>query len=263
MVLQADPFVQSPSNSQNFNRYSYVLNNPLSYTDPSGYLFKKLNKVLGKFAPFVAIAIMFIPGGQGIGAAMLKGFIAGGIASGSLKGAVVGAFSAGIGFGGDLGFIGNGMVGGLSSKVMGGKFGHGFWSAGISSKLAPGIQNNVSNSYASVAIHAIVGGTISKATGGKFANGAYSAAFASALREALASASRTGVGSSSEAETDATKQNREAFEARIKELVNDGTIDPKKTFLTMDLAAKEILGVLSPLYEQYGLEAGGYIVKNG
>ncbi|RUO18180.1 hypothetical protein CWE08_11890 [Aliidiomarina iranensis] len=40
--LQADPFVQSPSNSQNFNRYSYVLNNPLSYTDPSGYLFKKL-----------------------------------------------------------------------------------------------------------------------------------------------------------------------------------------------------------------------------
>lgn len=121
----------------------------------------------------------------------------------------------------------------------------------------------MSNSYASVAIHAIVGGTISKATGGKFANGAYSAAFASALREAQASASRTGVGSSSEAETDATKQNREAFEARIKELVNDGTIDPKKTFLTMDLAAKEILGVLSPLYEQYGLEAGGYIVKNG
>ena len=35
--LQADPFVQAPKNSQSLNRYSYVLNNPLSYTDPSGY----------------------------------------------------------------------------------------------------------------------------------------------------------------------------------------------------------------------------------
>jgi len=28
----------SPSNSQNFNRFSYVLNNPLKYVDPSGYV---------------------------------------------------------------------------------------------------------------------------------------------------------------------------------------------------------------------------------
>jgi uncharacterized protein RhaS with RHS repeats len=35
--LQADPIISEPYNSQNFNRYSYVLNNPLMYTDPSGY----------------------------------------------------------------------------------------------------------------------------------------------------------------------------------------------------------------------------------
>ncbi|MBL8299208.1 MAG: hypothetical protein JNN30_12795, partial [Rhodanobacteraceae bacterium] len=35
--LQADPFVQAPRDSQSFNRYSYVFNNPLAYTDPSGY----------------------------------------------------------------------------------------------------------------------------------------------------------------------------------------------------------------------------------
>jgi RHS repeat-associated protein len=33
-----DNYVQMPDNSQNFNRYSYCLNNPLKYTDPSGEL---------------------------------------------------------------------------------------------------------------------------------------------------------------------------------------------------------------------------------
>ena len=34
--LSPDPYVQAPENPQNFNRYSYCLNNPLKYTDPSG-----------------------------------------------------------------------------------------------------------------------------------------------------------------------------------------------------------------------------------
>lgn len=34
--LQPDNFVQDPSNTQNYNRYGYVLNNPLKYIDPSG-----------------------------------------------------------------------------------------------------------------------------------------------------------------------------------------------------------------------------------
>lgn len=35
--MSPDPFVTSPFNGQNLNRYSYVLNNSLSFTDPSGF----------------------------------------------------------------------------------------------------------------------------------------------------------------------------------------------------------------------------------
>lgn len=37
--LSPDNYVQMPDFSQSFNRYSYCLNNPLKYTDPSGELF--------------------------------------------------------------------------------------------------------------------------------------------------------------------------------------------------------------------------------
>lgn len=48
--ISADPYIQAPLNSQSLNRYSYVMNNPLSYTDPSGFwsfgkkLFKSIKR---------------------------------------------------------------------------------------------------------------------------------------------------------------------------------------------------------------------------
>lgn len=43
--LSPDPYIQTPDLSQNFNRYSYTLNNPLKYTDKNGkfFIFTLLN----------------------------------------------------------------------------------------------------------------------------------------------------------------------------------------------------------------------------
>ena len=38
-MMNADPFVPDAMNGQAWNRYSYVINNPLALTDPNGYCF--------------------------------------------------------------------------------------------------------------------------------------------------------------------------------------------------------------------------------
>jgi len=81
--------VQDPYDTQAWNRYAYVRNNPLNTVDPSGYFFKKLFKRLWKgfFAP-LALNWAFGPFlGGGLNARLNGGhFLKGGI-----KGAISGA----------------------------------------------------------------------------------------------------------------------------------------------------------------------------
>jgi len=46
--LSVDPFIQEPGNGQSVNPYSYVMNNPLGFTDPTGYIGSRIKDSEGE-----------------------------------------------------------------------------------------------------------------------------------------------------------------------------------------------------------------------
>jgi RHS repeat-associated protein len=198
--LQADPLIQDPTNSQSLNRYSYVWNNPLNATDPSGHLVFSLLAMLiagAEFAmadlaiyAFAGFADALVAGGS-FKDALLSG-IAAGVSAGAFSkvgGALAkfkGDFAAnlsGIGF--SIKVVSHGVIGGITSVIQGGKFGHGF-ASGAFTAAATSFNNSQfipgeGFSRTRVVIGAAIGGTASKMTGGKFANGAITGAFSQAL----------------------------------------------------------------------------------
>ena len=207
--MQADIVVQSPFDTQSYNRYSYLMNNPLNGRDPSGYFSIKENAglIVG------AVLTVWQPWGAGIWANIGYGATAGAAGAGAnggniLQGAAIGAFSAAVfsgingpdsslgwGASGDFGqhalnIAANGVAGGAISVVQGGKFGHGFASAGFSSAAGGALRStNIGNPGVRVFAASIVGGTASVASGGKFANGAMTAAFQAAVTSGAQSSS--------------------------------------------------------------------------
>jgi len=199
--ISADPHIQAPNDTQSYNRYSYVKNNPLKYTDPSGYFFSGLKKWFKKHwkaivttvataaVGFLTAGASFIVQGAAIGftAGAVGTLASGGSLGSALKngiiGGIFGAVGAGLSFGigssiGSLGgkALAHGATSAFMTRARGGKWNSGFWSGFAGTMLSP-LTGMAKGYYAKVASSAIVAGTISTISGGKFANGAMSGAF--------------------------------------------------------------------------------------
>lgn len=163
--LSADPNIQFPYFSQGLNRYSYLLNNPLSYADPTGYflskLLKKLKKYLFKFLRKIAGALKHVtnwarrhlnelvqitilmtvgvtakgifPKALGKAAFVTKAIgstvsylMNGGSFKNFLKSFVVSQLVGQIPFGGKLSILDAPLKAGLTAKLLGGSFSKGF-----------------------------------------------------------------------------------------------------------------------------------------
>jgi len=221
--LSADPFIQFPEFTQSLNRYSYVLNNPLSLTDPSGFFsLKSVVKKVGNFfkdnwKSIIAVGVGVVVGAltAGIGAAVLglgvlgsavlsgAGFGFGSAFSGSLlgggsfgdalkagvTGAVIGGITAGLTYGiGHVFFEGLSGMAGFGAKVIA----HGMVQ-GVSTMaqggrfehgFLAGMMGKVGGNFGFIG-SVVAAGTASELGGGKFMNGAVSGAFVYLFNDAL------------------------------------------------------------------------------
>ncbi|MHB8744870.1 MAG: RHS repeat-associated core domain-containing protein, partial [Sulfuricaulis sp.] len=171
--LSADPTVQSPGNPQTLNRYTYANNNPLTYTDPSGYgWFSNLWKSV--IRPLIAIVAAAFVGAYLYGALIWSSFGAafGAVGTGIFAGAVGGFVGGIIGSGGNLQA---GLYGAMTGAIFGGigAYADGQMTPGMDPAKDPWADGGMNR----VIAHAVGGGVSSKLQGQKFGPGALAAGF--------------------------------------------------------------------------------------
>jgi hypothetical protein len=185
--VSADPNIQAPGNLQSYNRYAYVLNNPLSLTDPSGYF------SFGGFFRAVTGGLFVSSSATSKSISGQLGFVGGYYQTGTLEGGVRAAVgtamtiaTAGLtnGLTGWEAVFANGMVGGVTSYATGGDFKSGF----IASSFNAFVDVNLGtfqNTYHQAMFKALTGGVAARLTGGNFKNGALSSGISAYITGSL------------------------------------------------------------------------------
>jgi hypothetical protein len=201
-----------------------------------------------------------------LGYAIAIGFASGYVATGTFRRGVIGAFSAGITMG--IANAGNlsawqrvglqATTGGVVESLSGGKFGHGFVSAGVTASVMPQV-GHIGNDAARTVVGALVGGTLSKATGGKFANGAISGAIQGAMAK---SARKTNSGGGKAPED--LRRGAAAIRAAQDALVESGFYSnvAKNLYGTESEIAEAWGKAVLPVTESYKVEIGAYIARH-
>lgn len=187
-VLAADPIVQEPLNLQNYNRYSYVNNNPLTLSDPTGYSWWK-NNGQGALKAVGAAVVSWITYGaasqwvMGAYASVSNVVEASAFTATTAEAAAV--TSSGIGsltVANVAGVAGGAAAGFASGGIMGGNLNSALTGA-LSGALSGGVSEYFGSKYPieRVAANSVVGGITSRINGGSFADGFRSSLFNSLL----------------------------------------------------------------------------------
>ena len=70
--LSPDPFISNPLSTQDYNRYSYCINNPLMFTDPSGYILPDFAAPAEDVYPYCGNSDILNNGGGGGGSMFMS-----------------------------------------------------------------------------------------------------------------------------------------------------------------------------------------------
>jgi len=162
--------VQMPDFSQNFNRYSYALNNPLKFTDPDGESLILLAAIIGGWMGMGQAMISSDKQGWGMVGDMAKGLFVG-AAAGAAGAWTGGAVAGAIGTGGFLGGAASGFVGGFSGGFVGGAGGAWMNGADFGQGLSAGLNGGITSGLISGGIGGLVGGFSSMSKHGNFWDG--------------------------------------------------------------------------------------------
>lgn len=206
--LNADENIQEPTNTQNYNKYGYVMNNPLMFNDPNGEFFQFLGLgilfwkavIIGAYIGFTSYMITAAITNQGVSLA------------GGLKAIFFGAASGAVTFGvgsifsstatgltqfakslGDAAFVvkavAHGVAQGALSLMQNDSFQQSFFSGffgSIGASAFGQIAGSAANStLGTVAFGAVAGGVGAELTGGNFWQGALVGGIVAGLNDAM------------------------------------------------------------------------------